>query len=270
MTPNILYTMSAERVDVDHPELSAFFFQQQAAYTFCMKYCKHKTVLEIGSGSGYGANRIADVATSVLCIDKDKTSIEKSKIIFQKKNIQFICTGIEQFHPHQQFDVIISLQVIEHISPHHLDQYLRTIQASLKSNGICIFSTPNAPRSSYNENPYHYIEYSGDAVHNILLKYFAEVKLYGVTGDNRVERFEDARKRRVLSFFSFDPLSLRKLLPRKIRQFLFDLASFANRKTLNAQIAEFRSISEKNYRISPFNPNSAIDSIVVCQKPPVL
>ena len=270
MTPHILYTMSAERVDIDHPELSAFFFQQQAAYTFCMKYCKNKTVLEIGSGSGYGANRIADVATSVLCIDKDKTSIEKSKTIFQKKNIQFACTSIECFHPRQKFDVIISLQVIEHISPKHLDQYLRTIQKSLKPDGVCIFSTPNASRSSYNENPYHFTEYSGDALRHILLKYFAEVKLYGVTGDAQVERFEQARKRRVLSFFSFDPLSLRKLLPRKIRQFLFDLASFANRKALNAQITEFRSISEKNYRISPFNSNSAIDSIAVCRKPTAL
>jgi len=247
MTPHILYTMSAERVDIDHPELSAFFFQQQAAYTFCMKYCKNKTVLEIGSGSGYGANRIADVATSVLCIDKDKTSIEKSKTIFQKKNIQFACTSIECFHPRQKFDVIISLQVIEHISPKHLDQYLRT-----------------------NENPYHFIEYSGAALRRILLKYFAKVKLYGVMGDAQVERFEDARKRRVFSFFSFDPFSLRKLFPRKIRQFLFDLASFANRKALNAQIAEFRSISEKNYRISPFNSNSAIDSIAVCRKPTAL
>ncbi len=269
MTPHLLYTMSAERVDVDHPELSAFFFQQQAAYTFCLSYCMHKTVLEIGSGSGYGANRIADVATSILCIDKDKTSIEKSATVFQKKNMRFVCTGIEQFQPHQKFDVIISLQVIEHISPHHLDQYLRTIQTSLKPTGVCIFSTPNAPRSSYNENPYHFTEYSGDRLRDILLKYFAEVKLYGVTGDKQVERFEQARKQRVLSFFSFDPFGLRKLLPRKVKQFLFDFVSFANRKALNTQATEFRSISEKNYHIGPFNANSAIDIVAVCQKPVV-
>lgn len=268
MIKKILYKISAERIDIENPYLSPFFSQQQKAYSFSEKYAKNKTVLEIGSGSGYGAHRLAQSAKKILAIDKDTISIEKSKKKFKKRNLAFLCADADTFISKQKFDCVISLQVLEHIPPKDLKNYLTVITACLNKNGICIISTPNAKTSSYNENPYHYKEYQGSELSSLLSRYFKTVSLYGLAGDDKVKEFEKIRKKTVLSFLAKDKLQIRKFIPRKLKQFLFDVATSANKAALHKKSKDFQKISEKNYKISEFNPEKSLDIIAVCTKSP--
>ncbi len=267
MNLGITYKISAERTDIDHPYLSPFFFQQQKAYALALKYCKNKRVLEIGSGSGYGADRIASIAKEVIAIDKDKISIDKCKNKFKNENLKFLNTSIEEYYPKEKVDLVISFQVLEHISPKKVKLYLNKISLALNKNGVCIISTPNSKTSSYNENPYHYKEYTAMELKDLLSSYFKTVIIQGVSGDNKVRQFEKTRRKAVISFLAKDKLGIRKLLPRKARQIIFDIATFGIRVLLNKKNIGFKKISEKNYSIVTINLNESIDLIAICKIP---
>lgn len=264
---NIYNKISAERIGIDNSYLSPFFFQQQKVYSFCKKFCKNKTILEIGSGTGYGTNRLAEVAKKVIAIDKHTISIEKCKIKHNKKNLKFINIKIEDYESKEKFDVVISLQVIEHIPSDKISIFFKSIITSLKKNGTFILSTPNTITSSYNENPYHYKEYSFCELYLLLSNYFKKITFYSIIGDKYVSKFEHARKKSVLSFLKKDIFCIRKIIPRKIRQSMFDLATYSNMRILNKKSKEFQKISEKNYKLISGKDNKSLDIVAVCCQP---
>ena len=70
------------------------------------------TVLEIGTGSGYGIDVIAPSATRFMTIDKFETKIDTSEI----DNVEFQQMTVPPINfPTNSFDCVISFQVIEHI-----------------------------------------------------------------------------------------------------------------------------------------------------------
>ena len=260
MNFNILHKISAERIDIDDPYLPPFFFQQQKAYSFCQKYIKNKLVLEIGSGSGYGAYRLSKYTKKVIALDKDATSIKKSQKRYGAKNLTFISSTIEKYKTNQKFDVIILFQVIEHIQD--VQSLFETILLLLKKKGLLILSTPNASTQSYNENPYHFSEYTFTELKGMLSKFFSNIKIYSLVGDSEVELFEKKRKQKVTSILNKDYLKIRNIFPRRIKQIMFDLLSYKKRSTLDKR---FSKITTKNYKIIEGENTQAIDIIAVCK-----
>jgi 2-polyprenyl-3-methyl-5-hydroxy-6-metoxy-1,4-benzoquinol methylase len=264
---NFFHKISAERTDFENPRVSPFFFQEQRVYSFAKTYCKDKTVLEIGSGDGYGANRLAEAAKKVIAIDKDKATISLSKNRFKKSNLKFLNVDIESYMPKEKVDVIVSFQVLEHIIPENIKLYFEAISNSLKKSGLCIISTPNSITSSYNENPYHYKEFTSSELQRLLSLYFKNVKMYAVMGDKDVKKFEAARRKSVLAFLLKDKFGLRHYIPRRLRQILFDISSFNARTRLDKNIAATQLIREQNYKITDSNIKLGRDLVAVCSNP---
>ena len=115
MLNNIIHKISAERVDIENPFLPPFFYQQQKAYTFCLQFVRDKTVLEVGSGSGYGAHRLAKSAKNVLGIDSDEIAVKEGMRRYSSGNLKFVCSKIEDYNAKQKFDVVVAFQVLEHV-----------------------------------------------------------------------------------------------------------------------------------------------------------
>ncbi|OGH24853.1 MAG: hypothetical protein A2800_01240 [Candidatus Levybacteria bacterium RIFCSPHIGHO2_01_FULL_40_16] len=264
MFRKLLHEISAERMDAENPLLPPFFYQQQKAYSFCMKFAKDKDVLEVGSGSGYGTYRLAKVASNILGIDSSELAVNKSKEKYKADNLNFIWSKIEDYRTKQEFDVVIALQVLEHLEKPEL--FLRKVAAILKKEGLLLITTPNSQTQSYNENPYHYKEYSFGELRNFFSKYFREVNLYGISGNSEVRNFERARKDHVLSLLSGDRFKLRRFLPRKIKQLAFDLIAYLNRFLYQQRDRRLnREILEDDYKIAKENEPNPIDIIAVCR-----
>jgi len=263
MSFKFLHKLSAERTDPENLGFSYFFYQHQKVYSFCKKFIRGKKVLEVGSGSGYGTKKLSKNAKSIIAIDKDKISINKSKNVYKSVNIDFIYCKVENYFSKDRFDVIISLQVIEHLKDPKI--LLEKLHHLIKEDGLFIFSTPNRLTQSYNENPYHYKEYSSKELSNLLSNYFREITFYGLYGDKIVTKQEKIRKEYVLSFLNRDKLKLRKFIPRKFRQFFFDIASFLSREIINRKNRNITNISEKNFRIIKEKTTKSIDIIIICK-----
>lgn len=97
-------------------------------------------ILDIGGGSGWIMDIIKSIYSNVIIsqvIDID----ENAKIIAEKKGHQFFHGPIEAFDSDTQFDLVLMLNLIEHIS--NPKETLIKIEKLLNTNGLVLLKTPN-------------------------------------------------------------------------------------------------------------------------------
>jgi SAM-dependent methyltransferase len=143
----------------NHPE-SLLYKTSLERYKFAREYVENKNVLDIACGSGYGSAHLAEEASSVFGADVDKKTIEYCKHKYLQKNLNFLQIEkdqmIEEFK--NFFDVVVSLETIEHISDY--ERFLNNLNIYLKNDGILILSTPNNFRHiNPPENRFHVYEF---------------------------------------------------------------------------------------------------------------
>ena len=71
--------LTGERTVPGIAEENYWFRWHEIAYTSILDECRGKTVLEAGSGGGYGAAMLATVADSVTCVDYDTSAVEHTR-----------------------------------------------------------------------------------------------------------------------------------------------------------------------------------------------
>ncbi|MEN5207737.1 class I SAM-dependent methyltransferase [Stenotrophomonas terrae] len=138
---------TGERVieDVYMHSIGAYtiYAMHAASYGFVEKLCSEKKVLDLGCGSGYGAMRLSKTANEVHGVDVAEDAISYAKERFKNANLHF-----RKIDPSKQlpfatasFDVVLSFQVIEHVSDE--DGYLREARRLLKPGGTLVVITPD-------------------------------------------------------------------------------------------------------------------------------
>ncbi len=96
-------------------------------------------VLELGSGHGEFAKLISHQTKSFICSDYSKAYVNKLK----KAGLTGIQADFNQKLPFKsnQYDLIITLEVIEHL--YNAEGFLKEVKRILKPKGNLIISTPN-------------------------------------------------------------------------------------------------------------------------------
>lgn len=152
-------------------------------YKFALKFCKGKSILEIGCGSGYGSEYLAQNGVKKITA----YDIDPKAIIFAIKNslhsnINFAKGDAETLKLKDKYDAVISFEVIEHLS--NPQRLLELARNGLRKGGIFIMSTPNKAFCIQDgdkpSNPYHVHEYYPKELREMLFKYFKQVQFYGV------------------------------------------------------------------------------------------
>jgi len=106
-------------------------------------------ILDIGCGGGLISEPMARLGASVTGIDASEKNI-KVALIHSKKNnlnINYINKSPEQLDEKNQFDIILNLEVVEHVD--NLDLYLASCYNLLKKNGLMFTATLNRTLTSY-------------------------------------------------------------------------------------------------------------------------
>ena len=171
-----------ERLDPNHtPWYSKKLLNEHLSrYRLAVPFCKEKTVIELGCGSGYGTKLIAKSgAKKVYGIDIDELTIKYAKKFYSHKKITFIkASAMHTKLPKNIADVIISFETIEHVT--NPSKMITEINRILKPGGLLIISTPNKAMS-LDDNPYHIKEFMLTELDSLLngftdLKYFGQGK----------------------------------------------------------------------------------------------
>lgn len=110
---------------------------------------KDVNILDIGCGGGLVSVPLAKMGAEVLGIDASSRNIEVAKqhlknVGLEKslvKNLSYKCSTIENLSVPAKFDVILALEVIEHVSDVQL--FVEQALKRLKPNGLFIVSTIN-------------------------------------------------------------------------------------------------------------------------------
>ncbi len=143
---------------------------QMGWYNFIAEVAEGQSVLDVGCGSGEGLKVLATRATYALGIDLDDR-LRRPDVNVEIKSIADM--------PDKSFDVVVSLDVIEHVEAD------RAFLAGLfrVARKAVFVSTPNYAMS-FNRNPYHVREYTPYEFERLFDGY-GEATLYAGTAKGR-------------------------------------------------------------------------------------
>ena len=106
-------------------------------------------ILDIGCGGGLLSEPMNRLGADVTGIDASDKNINVAKLHAKKNNlnIKYFCTSPEKFHITSKFDVILNMEIIEHV--HDVDYFIESCSKLLKKNGLMFVATLNKTLKSY-------------------------------------------------------------------------------------------------------------------------
>ncbi len=249
------------------PDVSSnFSFCEAAArYKFASKYIKNgMKIVDLGSGTGYGMKILNNKQCKKVGLDISQDAISFAKNKYGKYASFYKRSVINTKLKNEEFDIACSFEVIEHLkNPRGL---LKEVVRILKKDSVFILSTPNAKISSPNgkfNSPYHEVEFSYNALNELLRSEFGKVKIYGQFHSVRAKKawkdFLLSQKTRE-GFVKTDRFGLRKLFPKEFKEKIWKyMGNLYGRKSQeNLSISDF-PIRNKNVKMANY-------FIAICEK----
>ncbi len=252
---------TAERVSAEASD--NFVFQRSLLAYHAAAERLSGTVLEIGTGTGYGIRVVAPHTDRFITIDKHRPA-NLPELQRQAANVEFRTATVPPLpFDEAAFDCVISFQVIEHIEQDA--EFVREVHRVLRPGGKFIVTTPNAPMS-LTRNPWHVREYRAEELRALLQGPFAQVEMLGVSGNERVTAYYECNRESVRRIARFDIFDLQHRLPRQLLQIPYDWLNRQNRRKLLKQNRELTTaIRMDDYRIGPVG-DDCFDLFFVAEK----
>jgi SAM-dependent methyltransferase len=173
--------LDGERTLPDVPEENYWFQRHIAVYDWVAAQVAGKRVIDMASGEGYGADRLADRAASVVGVEANPAAFEHARLRYTRPNLRFERGMVEVYA--EPCDALVFLQTIEHVrDPGAVLDHFATM---LAPGGAVFVSTPNVltlapPGAERSGNPWHVREYRPEEFHDLCAGRFAHVELYGL------------------------------------------------------------------------------------------
>ena len=110
---------------------------------------KKLKILDIGCGGGLLCEPLNRLGASVTGIDASKNNIEVAKLHSKEMNldINYMHCSPENLNLKSEFDVILNMEVVEHVSDVNL--FIKSCSKLIKKNGIMFVATINKNLKSY-------------------------------------------------------------------------------------------------------------------------
>lgn len=184
------YSHSGERVCPAIPDDN--FQAHLRVYQFMAQFVKGKSVLDVGCGTGYGADYLRrQGAFSVWGIDYSEEAISFARKHYKDHALDYRCMNAESIKfPNASFDVVTSSENLEHL-PHPVKN-MSEIRRVLKKGGILLLGTPNkevsSPGQEKSPNPFHIKEFTYEELESLLKKHFRNVHIFENTLESQISQ----------------------------------------------------------------------------------
>lgn len=123
-------------------------------YEFAAGHACGGRILDIACGVGYGTALLAervDGAASALGVDISPQALAYAREHYASEGVEFRVADAMEFHDDAGFDLIVSLETIEHLPDP--GGFLARVAGLLRPGGVIVASVPTTP--SVDLNPHH-------------------------------------------------------------------------------------------------------------------
>jgi SAM-dependent methyltransferase len=150
-------------------------------YLFALRWAKGKKVLDLASGSGYGAALLAQTASQVWALELDRQSVEYARRTCGRSNLIFVQADVTSLpFESASFGLVVALEILEHVQDSRA--LVREITRVVHPGGLALISTPDKARYSdarNYSNPFHVREFYREEFAALLGEYFQTFELMG-------------------------------------------------------------------------------------------
>lgn len=219
-------------------------------------------LLEVGCGEGRGIAHLLPHVQSYVAIDKIAAVTEK--LAAKYPNAHFVSGNIPPLpFAERSFDSVVTFQVIEHIERDA--EFLKEIHRILRPGGILLLTTPNR-RMTLTRNPWHIREYLAEELKEITSRWFSQVEVKGITGNDKVMAYYEDNGKSVQRITRWDVFKLQYRLPSYLLRIPYEMLNRMNRNRLQQQDNELvNSIHYDDYLITT-DASNALDLFLIARK----
>ena len=248
--------ITGERVSVSHAGWEPTYQRHVAAYRLCAPMLPDGLVLDLGCGVGHSYRELAPRET--VGVDNEPGVLRdqgRETHVADMRSLPF---------DSGTFASVVCVQAIEHVPDP--ERVLAEVKRVLEPGGRALFVTPNRLTFGPAEeiiDPYHHVEYDARELEELCNSYFTTVAIQGLFGSERYLAIVDAERRELDRLMSMDPLRLRRFIPRRARQRLYDRRLSAWRAVA---VPGAEEITPEDFRLQADQLGQALDLVAVCDQ----
>lgn len=149
-------------------------------YAFAARWAIGMRVLDIATGSGFGAALLAGRAAGVWAIDIDAQSLRSAADRYGCTNMIFLqADAVRLPFPDKSMDLVVAFEVLEHVKDQ--EGLVRELARVVSPSGMVLISTPD--KAAYSDargytNPFHVSEFYREDFLALLSAHFRAVRLF--------------------------------------------------------------------------------------------
>jgi SAM-dependent methyltransferase len=247
--------VSGERVSTPEGGFKPTWERHVAAYAAAAELLPPDgPVLDVGCGVGHSYHLLEPRETVGVDIEPQALEgQERRTIVADMRDLPL---------PDQSFGSFLAVQSIEHVPDP--ERVLAEARRVLEPGGAAMLVTPNRltfGRPDEIIDPYHDFEYDQHELRALCERFFSSVEMRGLFGSERYLGLLAAQRERLDQLLRLDPLRLRRFLPRRALQRLYDAQLRRERRRPNP-VAEKIGLADFELRDGPLD--EALDLVAVC------
>jgi SAM-dependent methyltransferase len=226
-----------------------------AAYALAEPFLPAGRIVDLGCGVGHSYDRLAPRQT--VGVDLDPAALagqERETVVADMRRLPF---------DDRSFDGAIAVHAIEHV-PDPQPVFAEAVRV-VRPDGVVVLVTPNRltfARADEVIDPYHYVEYSPPELRAACEPHFGAVELAGIFGSDRYREIVAREQAKLEALLRRDPLRLRRLVPRRLRQRLYDRRLARERANPDPRAA---AIGLEDFELRSEGIEAALDVVAVCR-----
>ncbi|HYU59188.1 MAG TPA: methyltransferase domain-containing protein [Solirubrobacterales bacterium] len=250
--------VTGERVTTSAGAFNPTWQRHVAAYALCADLLPAGRTLDLGCGVGHSYALLAPRTTVGVDIDADAlSSQDRETHVADMRALPFADAS---------FDSVLAVQSLEHAPDP--DRVLAEARRVLAPGGVAVFVTPNRltfARPDEIIDPYHFVEFSAGELRDLCRRRYPRVELLGLFGSARYLELVAEERRKLERLLRRDPLKLRRLVPRALRQRLYDSRLSRERASDDLRAA---AIGPADFRLADSGLHEALDLVAICRTYP--
>jgi SAM-dependent methyltransferase len=249
--------LTGERVMTAEGGFNPTWQRHVAAYALAGEFLPEGRLLDLGCGVGHSFHLLAPRET--VGVDISAEALEgqdRETHVADMRSLPF---------PDGSFSSVLSVQSLEHVPDP--ESVVSEVARVLRGDGVAMFVTPNRltlGRPDEIIDPYHYREFDSNELAELCSARFGDVKVLGLFGSERYMEIFDEERRKLDRVLAADPLRLRRLVPLKAKQRLYDSMLGRARRHEDPRAA---AIEVGDFELRSTGLEAALDVCAVCALP---